>query len=231
MSSSRDAFLERVRQAVRAGNRGAVRPLEPRGQTGYQGAGPDPVARFQAECVAAGGQVHVVADAAAAIATVLDLLQQRKARKVLVGRGAILDPLDLPQKLARQSIEAVRIDSLSAEPDREPLFAAEIGISQVDYLIAETGTVVLRTRLGEPRSLSLLPPVHIAIANRSQLLPDLFDLFARLDPAATPPADPPSCLTLLTGPSKTGDIELRLVTGVHGPGEIHVVLILENRSP
>ena len=70
--------------------------------------------------------------------------------------------------------------------------------------------------------MSLLPPVHIAVADRSQLLPDLFDLFRQL-----PPEEMPSCVSLITGPSKTGDIELRLVTGVHGPGEIHVVLIGE----
>ena len=112
---------------------------------------------------------------------------------------------------------------------RDAFFGAEIGISGVDSLIAETGTVVLGSRPDEPRSLSLLPPVHIAVAERRQLLADLFDLF----PSQTSPAEGshnvpvlPSCLTLITGPSKTGDIELRLVTGVHGPGEIHVVLAL-----
>ena len=75
----------------------------------------------------------------------------------------------------------------------------------------------------EPRSLSLLPPLHIAVASRDQVLPDLFDLFT----SERRPPEPslPSCLSLITGPSKTGDIELRLVTGVHGPGEVHVVLI------
>jgi L-lactate dehydrogenase complex protein LldG len=70
----------------------------------------------------------------------------------------------------------------------------------------------------------LLPPVHIAIAWRSQILPDLFDLFPS-GAAGAQEADLPSCWSLITGPSKTGDIELRLVTGVHGPGEVYVVLI------
>ena len=68
-------------------------------------------------------------------------------------------------------------------------------------------------------SASLLPPVHIAVADVDQLLPDLFDLFGRLSRQELP-----ACVSLITGPSKTGDIELKLVTGVHGPGEVHVVL-------
>jgi L-lactate dehydrogenase complex protein LldG len=108
---------------------------------------------------------------------------------------------------------------------REDFFAAEVGITNVHRLIAETGTVVLASKPDEPRSASLLPPVHIAIADRSQLLPDLFDLFDLFSPVANlSQSTPPSCLTLITGPSKTGDIELKLVTGVHGPGEIHVIL-------
>ena len=96
----------------------------------------------------------------------------------------------------------------------------EIRIATGPVRIAETGSVAVRARPEEPRSLSLLPPVHVVVADRSQLVPDLFDLFAALASAGLP-----SGLALITGPSKTGDIELRLVTGVHGPGEVHVVLI------
>jgi L-lactate dehydrogenase complex protein LldG len=114
------------------------------------------------------------------------------------------------------------VDDFSAADCQAPYFAADIGISGVDFLIAETGSIVVQAKKDDPRSVSLLPPVHIAVAERSQLLPDLFDLFAQLNAR-----EMPSCLTLITGPSKTGDIELRLVTGVHGPGVVHVVLISE----
>ena len=65
--------------------------------------------------------------------------------------------------------------------------------------------------------------MHIAVARPRQILPDLFDLFDLF--ASGDGNVPPSCLTLITGPSKTGDIELKLVTGVHGPGEVHVMIV------
>jgi L-lactate dehydrogenase complex protein LldG len=111
----------------------------------------------------------------------------------------------------------------SGAESRDDFFGAEAGISGVDHLIAETGSIVLLARPEQPRSLSLLPPLYIAVARRDQIVPDLFDLF---EPGLwTERGELPSCLSLITGPSKTGDIELRLVTGVHGPGEVHVVLI------
>jgi L-lactate dehydrogenase complex protein LldG len=218
-SSPREQLLERVRQALAEGNRaGATPALEPRGDAGYQGAGADPVSRFCQELTAAGGQAHVVADTETAIAAVLGLVRAAAARRVLLGRGAVLDKLDLPHRLDR-TVEVTLVDRLGQTAARDALFAADLGISGVAFLVAETGSVVVQARPDEPRSLSLLPPVHIAVAERSQIVPDLFDLFAALGP------DLPSCLTVITGPSKTGDIELRLVTGVHGPGHLHVVLI------
>src|SRR5712671_3756526 len=100
MCSGRDAFLGRVRQAVSDGNRaGGTPPLPARGAVGYQGAGPDPVARLRDELGAAGGVLHVVADEAAAVAKVLELTAARAARRVLVGRGRVLDRLTLPDRL------------------------------------------------------------------------------------------------------------------------------------
>ena len=226
--SDRETFLQRVRQAVAHESRpGASSPLPERGTLGYQGAGPDAVAKFRDEFTAAGGHFHLVRDVAAAHQQIDEILHAHAARKILVGHGSVLEPLELPRWLSERAFDVKVVDALSTSECREVFFAADVGISGVDYLIAETGTVVLTTRPQDSRSLSLLPPVHIAVAERRQILADLFDLYAELDKngdSVNPPALP-SCITLITGPSKTGDIELRLVTGVHGPGEIHVLLI------
>jgi len=220
---SRAEFLSRVRQAVRDGNRpGTAAPLPSRGTVGYQGAGSDPVAHCSAALTAAGGFPSVVPDRASAVARVLELVQAWAATRVLFSGGPFVDGLGLPERLRAVGVQVATVDQLTSETTKETFFAADVGISGVDYLVAETGSVVLLARPAAPRSVSLLPPVHIAVAERSQLLPDLFDLFDRLAPG-----EMPSCLSLITGPSKTGDIELRLVTGVHGPGEIHVVLVNE----
>jgi L-lactate dehydrogenase complex protein LldG len=224
VSETREKLLEHVRHAVKEGNRaGHAPPLPERGNTGYQGSGSDPVSQFCDACTAAGGNVHRAATAEAALACVLDLVQSREARRVLLSRDSILKELGLAEQLRDLGIEVWRHDEPDSGNARDSLFSAEIGITGVDYLIAETGSVVVASRPDHPRSLSLLPPVHIAIARREQIVPDLFDLLN--SEKLGNPDMLPSCLTLITGPSKTGDIELRLVTGVHGPGEVLVVLI------
>ena len=223
--SSREAFLQRVKEAVVEGNRaGAAPKLPDRAGVGYQGDGPDPVQRFCQELAAAGGTGYVAADTLAVMHTIQSILQTHNARKILLSRGGVIERLNLPAKLQELGLDVKTLDDLQANP-WEDLFAADVGITNVHRLIAETGTVVLASKPNEPRSASLLPPVHIALAERSQLLPDLFDLFDLFSPVSTlSKTPPPSCLSLITGPSKTGDIELKLVTGVHGPGEIHVIL-------
>jgi L-lactate dehydrogenase complex protein LldG len=224
--ADRKAFLDRVREAVQAGNRpGSAAPIPERGNIGYQGAGADPLARFMDELRAAGGLPHPVADPSAATAQVLALVQEKGARKILLGRGRLLDRLDLAPSLRAAGIEVGISDALPAEKTRETFFAADIGITEADYLIAETGSIIQLARPDAPRSLSLLPPIHLVVADRSHLLPDLFDLFTTLGTNGTEAPTLPSCVTIITGPSKTGDIELKLVTGVHGPGEVHAILL------
>lgn len=222
---SRDDFLQRVRQAVTAGNRAGAPALPERGKIGYQGAGPDAVQRFVAELAAAGGVAHVVPDGPAALACILELVQQKDAQKILLGRSEVVDALGLENRLTERGCSVLVAEGFTSASCREPFFSADLGISGVAWLIAETGSVVATAAPQEPRSVSLLPPVHIAVAHARQILPDLFDLFATLKPDR--PGGLPSCTVLITGPSKTGDIELKLVTGVHGPGEIHVVVIAE----
>jgi L-lactate utilization protein LutC len=222
MDTTREQMLQRIRAAVSEGNRAGGSPakIPERGQIGYQGAGPDPLVRFQETFAAAGGQLHVVADSASAAGFILELVRSRSIRRVFLGRGDVLDAVALVEPLRAAGVEIV--DVLPEHGERNEWFTAEMGVSGVDYLIAETGSVILASRTEQPRSLSLLPPLHIAVADRQQLLPDLFDLFSALGSRLE---DLSACVSIITGPSKTGDIELRLVTGVHGPGEIHVVLI------
>ena len=222
--TSREAFLKRVRAAVEAGNRaGQTNMLLPRGAIGYQGAGSDPAARFCEEFSTAGGRAHRVPNAEVAIGRVLELVASKSVRRAVLGRNHFVAGLGLAERLGNAGVEVIPVETLSPASSRAALFAADVGISGADFLIAETGTVVLRARPEEPRSLSLLPPLHIVVAERAQLVPDLFDLFETNLPGEAPGL--PSCLSLITGPSKTGDIELRLVTGVHGPGELHVILV------
>jgi L-lactate utilization protein LutC len=218
----REAFLERVRQAVHHGPRTAVRTVPPRAQLGYQGAGPDPVGRFCQELASAGGQAHRVGSAEEAWRVVEEIARRCQAKNVTLGQGGLVERLEIPRRLRDAGMDL----TISTDPAQGagPFFAADLGVTNVEYLIAETGTVVMAAKPAEPRSTSLLPPVHIALAETKQILPDLFDLFDLFSPLSAE-AIVPSCLTLITGPSKTGDIELRLVTGVHGPGEIHVVLV------
>jgi L-lactate dehydrogenase complex protein LldG len=223
MSTTREPFLQRIRQALQASNRpGQARALENRGSIGYQGAGADPALRFRDEFTGAGGDTHLVTDRSAAVEKVLELARNIQARRILLGCGACIDSLALAEPLRALGSE-VHLAKAVPETSRDTLFAADLAVTGVDFLIAETGSLIVVAAPEEPRSLSLLPPVHIAVAERGQLVPDLFDLFAMK--RWTQPKGMPSCLTLITGPSKTGDIELKLVTGVHGPGEVHVVLV------
>jgi L-lactate utilization protein LutC len=99
-----------------------------------------------------------------------------------------------------------------------PSPTTEVGITSADYALADTGSLVI---FHEPRLLSLLPPCHIAVIKESQIVASLDDVF-RLRPL---PGDISSAMVVITGPSRTADIEMRLVRGVHGPGEIHVIIV------
>jgi L-lactate dehydrogenase complex protein LldG len=103
-------------------------------------------------------------------------------------------------------------------------FAADIGITGVDYAIAETGTVVLRPRSGLSRLVSLAPPTHIAVLRPGEVLDSLDELFAmeRNDYLSGNIA---GSMNLISGPSKTADIEGTTVTGIHGPLEVHLIIL------
>jgi L-lactate dehydrogenase complex protein LldG len=93
------------------------------------------------------------------------------------------------------------------------------GVSRALHGVAATGSVVLAASPDEPRARHLLPEVHVSLLREDAIVPDLGALFAAL------PRPLPSALAIVTGPSRSADIEQRLVVGVHGPAEVHVVLL------
>ncbi len=93
------------------------------------------------------------------------------------------------------------------------------GVSTAIHGLADTGSVVLAASPDEPRARSLLPDVHVTLLREDLILPGMDELFAALGDEL------PSALAIVTGPSRSADIEQKLAVGVHGPGEVHVVLL------
>ncbi len=120
------------------------------------------------------------------------------------------------------NVETEMIDHAS-DSWHDQQFIVDVGITDVEAALAETGSIIISSGPHLSRGSYLAPPVHIALVRTSQILADLIDYFDRLDGPLNQPNR--SATVLISGPSKTADIEGILITGVHGPGEVHVVII------
>lgn len=107
--------------------------------------------------------------------------------------------------------------------DKAELERCDVGISECDALVAQTGTVVVTSRTAGGRALSCLPPHHVVIARREQLVPDLPAAFALIKTKYGEKF--PSMISFITGPSRTGDIERILVLGAHGPKKLTILCV------
>ena len=103
------------------------------------------------------------------------------------------------------------------------LETCSVGITQCDALVAQTGSVLVTSRSAGGRALSVLPPHHVVLARRDQLLRDLPEAFSLLKKNYAP--DYPSFISFITGPSRTGDIERILVLGAHGPKKLTILCL------
>ena len=180
-----------------------------------------------------GWNVKRVASASAAGEYVLDVARDLEARSVVYSLHPVVGRAlrnDLFESVG-VDLTAVALQSDSSDDHdgqraylRSLMADADIGITGVDYAIAETGTCVIIARAGVSRLVSLLPPVHVAIVERGQVLPSLDELFTlRRNDFVN--GEIGSYMNLITGPSRTADIEYTIVTGVHGPGEVHMVIV------
>ncbi len=107
--------------------------------------------------------------------------------------------------------------------DVQAMEKCDAGITECDALIAQTGGVVVTSRNSGGRALTILPPHHVVVARRDQLVADLPAAFALLQKKYAP--DYPSMISFITGPSRTGDIERILVLGAHGPKKLTIFCV------
>jgi len=176
---------------------------------------PDPVARFREALEAAHGEVRVVETLDEALSEVAELLEEIGAEVVVADSEAPLERFSLGA--GRQ---VARVSTHNADPEawRDLCARADAGVTSAEALLAETGSLVVSSGPGRSRLVSLLPPVHIAVVPAERIETDLFTWLAARSgrwPANT---------VLVSGPSKTGDIEQTLSVGVHGPKRLVAIL-------
>ncbi len=149
------------------------------------------------------------------------------ADRVAAFPGPVVVPAGLPADWLAGVPAAIRLTG-----DTPPLSAAELDqvggvVTGCAVAIAETGTIILDHGPGSPgqgrRALTLVPDFHLVVVRAGQVAADLPDGLARLDPARPH--------TLISGPSATSDIELIRVEGVHGPRQLHVLVVTEDDDP
>ena len=176
-----------------------------------------------------GWLVHRAATPEDAVAYIVSVARKQGAGLVVRSNHEVLSRLPLDSALRKQGARVTTVAtsrSITREQLRDEMAQADMGVTGVDYAIAETGTCVLVPRQGVSRLVSLLPRLHVAVVETHQVYETLDDLFAlRRLAYLRGDGDMGSYLSLIPGPSRTADIEQTLVTGVHGPVETHMVVL------
>ena len=158
-------------------------------------------------------------------------------KSIVTWKHPLIERLNLSEALADQNV-AVHVaefgnsesDEISMENERQQLrqyvIDSYIGITSADYCMADTASLVMRTRPGQGRSVSLVPSIHIGVIYLEQIIRDLKELYALLsfDPDVRQEGLT-NCMTFISGPSKTADVEATMVHGAHGPREVYVYVI------
>lgn len=170
--------------------------------------------QFKAKAEGVSAEVHRFATKALALDFILSFLgseevADRPGSYALWAACPFLDGID------RQPLQ--EIAGLKLEATRELATAAKIGISQLDWALADTGTLAGDSSAIDGRLVSTLTDIHIALVPISGILPDMPTLLSRLHPDAS------AYIAMITGPSRTADIERVLTIGVHGPSRLLIV--------
>ena len=234
--TTREQMLDQVRKALGRPNTGSVvTPLPPLDLAGVMPplAPNDYLAKFEAEWEKVAGVAYRVATRDELEAILQKIMVQAETQAATLSRNPLLaelriaDRLTALNKIVTSWADGSGVARTNSLPDfNKASFAAGAGITGVDFVLAESGTLVLSSATEGVQVASLAPPIHIALYRRSQLVGSLDEVLAML-----PISNSQDRLTagrsvvFVTGTSRTADIEQILIRGVHGPRETHAILV------
>jgi L-lactate dehydrogenase complex protein LldG len=234
--TAREQMLDRVRKALGRPESGSVvAPLPPLDLSGVMPAiaTEDLLATFEAEWDKVAGVSYRVSRKAELDSVFEVILALAETHAITLSGNPLLAELGIAERLSGLNKFVTAWDGGTGITGKDALsdfttasFAAGAGVTGVDYVLAESGTLVLSSATEGVQVASLAPPIHIALYRRSQLVGSLDEVLAKL-PYSTAPKKPVvgRSVVFITGTSRTADIEQILIRGVHGPREVHAILV------
>jgi L-lactate dehydrogenase complex protein LldG len=145
----------------------------------------------------------------------VEYLKSKQVKSIALPVSKLLNQLQVVEGLRKAGFDARTWDQLTLDQ----VYDVDCGVTDVWAAVSECAALVIRGSAEHGRAISLVPPIHVAILQPKDFVPDLVDLFQKL------PHDQNDKFVLITGPSKTADIEMNLVTGVHGPGVVQIFIL------
>ena len=188
----------------------------------------DLLQRFIEEATALGCNAVCIESEEAIGETVLKICRTAEVSNIVISGTEIVSTLRGFDKFDHYGIDRSYIESLTNAAKKDlvkHLSSMHVGITGIDWAIAETGTIVITSDQDQELLTSLLPPIHIAVMKRSQIRESLTVVLEELGTQRMMRQPPSRSATFITGPSRTSDVELTLSIGVHGPKELHLLVI------
>jgi len=238
--------LDDVRRALGRSKSVPAVPLQPFIEPINKANFGNPIGRFTEEATAVRAQVHYLSDKLQSVANsgvestmrpidqaelveniteqIAEICSAYKGKEIALSGAQLFAEMNLTSKLGARGFSTFVCDETNHEQKVARLAGCTVGLTTASYAIAETGTIVLDSDEQNALLVSLLPPVHIALVRSSRIAASVDEVISKIGKERIGPLGGTRSVTLITGPSRTSDVELVLSIGVHGPKELHVII-------
>ena len=225
--SAREEILRQIRSSLKiTGDRGGPVSRKLAERQPEKARTESPLEGFIRRCEQTQAVIHRVAGLHEAVRSIHGLFNSKEVRRVVLWDHPLTR--SVMEELGRdRDVEWVvwnpsrNEDQRSEGQGKTRLSQMDLGLSAADFALADTGSLVLVASEGHDPLVSILPPIHVALVAEDQILEGIEVLLEQVNRTESLR---PASFNLISGPSRTGDIELTMSLGVHGPREVHVIL-------